>query len=437
MSGRFFGKYIIIAVILLGFLLRHYNYLSLPRHGATFDEFAWTWQGINLLQKGVPISWSPHLQYTQRQHLIYQGAAFWIVRPYLEHPPLFGLIAGGFSLVYGAKDMYGVTLHTMRPLALLLGSLSILMVFLLSDLLYGRRVALFSSILYATIPTLVIGSRIVENENFFIPFWLLSLYLAALYVQTKKKKWFWISAIIGGSLILAKVPWVAAGGSLAVIFAFHRKWKEVGIVIGITTLFLLLFIGYGFYYDKDLFISLWRLQLARYDITFVGLYSLFTKPLLVDRYYLDGWIYLGFFSIFLLAQNFKKHIFILLPFISYLAIYIFAIPDEPGHGWYRYPFIPFLVISLGVYLKEYLGKNPFLTFFTFSFVGTTLLQLSWFEKFGFSYWLYRLSIISWLIVFLPLFFPFKRVERWILIWSYIWLAVLIALNVWSITTFIE
>src|SRR5437667_412148 len=110
-----FRKFIIYLFIILclGFSLRYYNYIYYPRHGATFDEFAWTWLGINLIQHQKPISWSSQPQYMKRKHLIYQGAAFWIVTPYLEHPPLFGIIAGSSALINGAKDMYTVNLHNM------------------------------------------------------------------------------------------------------------------------------------------------------------------------------------------------------------------------------------------------------------------------------------------------------------------------------------
>src|SRR3989344_8195322 len=131
-------KYLVLFVFILffGLILRYSNFETIPRHGATFDEFAWTWLGINLIQKGVPISWSPHPQYQERKEIRYQGAAFLIVKPYLEHPPLFGMLAGSFALINGAKDMYDVTLAKIRPLALILGMFSILAVFLLTNEIY-------------------------------------------------------------------------------------------------------------------------------------------------------------------------------------------------------------------------------------------------------------------------------------------------------------
>ena len=424
---------ILISILLLGLFLRHNQYQTLPRHGATFDEFAWTWLGINLIQKHEPISWSSQPQYNNRFHLKYQGAAFWIVKPYLEHPPLFGLVAGSFALVNGAKDMYDVTLAKMRPLAITLGALSIFMVFILSKEIYGREVGLLSALLYATVPTIVLGSRIVQNENFLIPLWLLSLFLIAKYLKTGKRKFRNMAAIIVGLLSLAKVPWLVVGLSLSMILSFKSKWKDAFLVSGITAFIFSTFIIYGLSFDKELFLNLWRLQLARYDISFAGFFSIFTNPLLVDRYYLDGWIFFGWFSILLLMRDLKKNFLIIIPFIAYLIIYIFAIPNEPGHGWYRYPFYSFILISTAVVLYDEFKKVSLLSLVFILFVGLSLLSNTWQINFGFSYLVYRLFI---LVAILSVMIPLWKIKNFKSPVTF-WIIFFVILNAWSIFQFKE
>lgn len=402
--------FLLAGILLLGLYLRHINYRTIPRHGATFDEFAWTWLGINIIQKGVPVSWSSQPQYKQRKHLIYQGAAFWIVSPYLEHPPLFGLIAGSSSVIWGVKDMYTVTLANMRPLAQILGILSIIMVFIFVSQLYDTQTALLAALFYSTIPTIVIGSRIVQNENFMIPVWLLSLILITYYLKTGKKRFRNIAAILAGLLSLAKAPWLVVGLSLSFILSYHNKWKDA-IIVGLITLGIFsLFILWGLYWDKELFLNLWKLQTARYDIKFEGLFSLFINPLLVDRFYLDGWIYFGWLSIVLLAQEFKKHIMILIPFFTYLFMYLFAIPDEPSHGWYRYPFYPFLIIAIAYLIKKEKDKITLFSLFFLLIIGLSLLTNVWLPMFGFSLIVYRLFLLTiFFIIFILLWF--KRYSK--------------------------
>lgn len=416
--------------------MRHDKFGTIPRHGATFDEFAWTWLGINLIQKHEPISWSSQPQYNNRFHLKYQGAAFWIVKPYLEHPPLFGLIAGSFALGNGAKDMYDVTLAKMRPLSIILGAFSIFMVFILSKEIYGREVGLLSALLYATVPTIVLGSRIVQNENFLIPLWLSTLYLILKYLKTGRKRFRNAAGVLAGLLSLAKVPWLVVGLSLSMILSFKSKWKDAFLVSGATVFIFSTFIIYGLLIDKELFLNLWKLQLARYDISYAGFFSIFKDPLLVDRYYLDGWIFFGWFSILLLMRDLKKNFIILIPFIAYFITFIFAIPNEPAHGWYRYPFYPFLIISTAVVIHEELKKMSLVSIFFILLVGLSLLSNFWQNTFGFSYLVYRLFILlSTIPVLIILWKNIKGKFPPALMLS--WLILFIIFNIATVLSYIE
>ena len=417
------------AILLLGIYLRADNLYTWPRLGATFDEYAWTWQGMNLIQKGVPSSWSPHPQYESFRQVYYQEAHFRIVTPFLEHPPLFGLIAGGFALLSGVNDMFSLNIRDIRLLSLILGTLSIGLVFLLVRQLYDEKVALIASFLYAIIPSIAVGSRIVQNENFFIPAWLLALYLASKYIKSKNILYRNFAAVICGLLILAKIPWIAAAGSIFLIFLYLKKYKDALVFIIAPVLGLLVFLSYGIYYDKDLFFNLWGLQVARYDLTFTSFYAIFQKPYLVDRFYLDGWIYFGWFAFILILKDFKKHYLIIFALLSYLVIFISGIPDEPGHGWYRYPFYPFLIISLALFIKEHFNKNYVLTFLFFIFIGLTLLENTLTPVFGFSFLVFRGFLIFSSLSLLPLFFP--KTKKIIKYTNYLTLGIIIILSIWS------
>ncbi|KKR25022.1 MAG: hypothetical protein UT56_C0004G0001, partial [Candidatus Levybacteria bacterium GW2011_GWB1_39_7] len=194
----------------------------------------WVWQGISLIKNKIPTSWSYHPQYKNRKLVIYQKTNFILVTPYLEHPPVFGLMAGSYALLNGAEGMFDLDIKDIRGLALFLGVGSVLLVYLLSKELYDQKVALISALLYATVPTVVIGSRIVQNENFFIPVWLASLYLVASYLKNKRIWMRNLAAVLCGLLILAKVPWVAAPFSIFIIFLYHRRYKDALITAAIV-----------------------------------------------------------------------------------------------------------------------------------------------------------------------------------------------------------
>ena len=175
-------RFILLGLILvLGLWLRSDKLYTWPRLGATFDEYAWTWLGINLIQNRVPESWSRHPQYKNTKSITYQNVPFQLVKPYLEHPPLFGLVAGSYALANGARSMFELNLYHIRGLALLLGVLSIFMIYIFAAQVYGYKVGLLSAFIYASVPTVAVGSRLVQNENLFIPFFLLSLFLISKF----------------------------------------------------------------------------------------------------------------------------------------------------------------------------------------------------------------------------------------------------------------
>ncbi len=430
--------FIFLLILIVGLHLRAHNLITWPRLGATFDEYAWTWQGVSLIQDGMPQSWSYHPQYKNRKEIKYQKATFILVKPYLEHPPLFGLVAGSYALLTGSNNMFDINIPTMRGLALILGALSITMVFFVAGKIYGPGIGLLSSLLYAVIPTIAVGSRIVQNENFFIPMWLLSIYFAILYLEKNKSIFRNIAIIIASLLILSKIPWIAAPFSIGIIFLFSKKYKDITILlISVLAVFLAYFL-YGFYYDREVFLGLWGLQLNRYDLAFDSIYALFQKPYLADRYYTDGWIFWGWISfVLLLIKDFRKNFILISVLLSYFLVFLAGIPDESGHGWYRYPFYPFLAISIALFIKEYFAKNWVLTFLFLVFVGTTLMNLVWTPKFGFSYPIFRLSIISWALVLVPLYISDKKIILFGKIVSYSWLIILIMMSIRAIIYYNE
>lgn len=441
MVDKFILRYrvfLLISILVCGLLLRAHNRTIWPREGATFDEYAWTWLGMNLIQKGVPISWSPHPQYKIRSHYIQNGARFWLVQPYLEHPPLFGLVAGAYALMRGVPDAYSTTLPVMRELALILGVVSIYLVYLLGTNLYGTSAGIISSLFYAVMPTVVIGSRILQNENFFIPMFLGILYTLKLFLDSRRTGMLIAAAVLSGLVTLAKVPWFAATMAGVLILVFEKKYKAtvtyVAVVLAIFSLFLL----YGVVWDKDLFISLWKLQLNRYDMVFDSVFALMQQPYLVDRYYTDGWIYAGWIAVFaLLMKETRQNFILIFGLIAYVFVYIFAIPNEPSHGWYRYPIYPFLAIAMGAYVSKYALKHYIVTLVMFLLVGLSLLAHTWGVALGFSYLAYRLYILWTAVTILPLWSRNTKIVRVVYISMLTHIGFLLLLSAWSVFTYNE
>jgi hypothetical protein len=328
-ENRKIRVFLLLIIILLGFYARFVNYDVWPREGATFDEYAWPWLGINLIKNHIPISWSPHGYYTNSHITKYRGAAFRIVRPYLEHPPLFGLISGGYALATGAIgmfDMNHINPTNLRKLALFMGVLAIAAIYLFASEVYGFTIGLLSALLYAVIPSVAVGSRLLQNENFMIPIWIMVLYVLAKYLKNRKRVLLWLIAFLSAIMLWAKIPWFVIGASVCSIFVYHKRWKECFFVGGAMVAALGLFFLYGYFWDWNLFVSLWGLQLNRYDIGLESVLALFRLPYLTDRFLPDGWIYFSWIAMAIILQNIKKHLFIIVPFLVYFLTFVWAIP---------------------------------------------------------------------------------------------------------------
>lgn len=393
--------FLIAGIVIIGILLRGNQYATWPRLGATFDEFAWVWQGMSILKEGMPRSWSYHPQYKDREIIQINGANFILVRPYLEHPPFFGLVAGTFAMLTGQSEFTDIQLPKIRMFSLILGTVSVFFVFWLAALMYGNFTGLLAALIYAITPTVAVGSRLMQNENFFIPMWLGMLICLWYYLKTNNRNLRTVVGVLGGLLILAKIPWIAGAISAAGILWYVKRVSDAWKVLLISLAIGSIYIFYGFYFDKTVFTGLMGLQLNRYDITFAGVYSLWLKPYLADRLFLDGWIYGGWLALLVLISSVKKHWFLLFAVFSYAVLYAIGIPDEPGHGWYRYPFYPFLSIATAVVVRECIWPNPFYRFTFLLLVGLPLLSVTWGVSYGFSYFIYRGYILWSLISFLP------------------------------------
>src|SRR3990167_5462759 len=72
---------LVIFILLLGLILRLHNYSVYPQRGASSDEYTYSFLGISLLTKHIPISWSAFTAYKNLQHLTIDKLYFPIIYP--------------------------------------------------------------------------------------------------------------------------------------------------------------------------------------------------------------------------------------------------------------------------------------------------------------------------------------------------------------------
>lgn len=428
---------VIFLIFLLGFFLRFHNFAIYPQRGATHDEFAFAFLGISFLQKGIPSSWSNIPVYQDRYYLKANDTRYSIVTPYFDHPPLFGLLTGGFALLNGEREFSKVKLSTIRLVPVILGSFSIVLLFILCQSLYGFKTAVISSLVFATVPTYAISSRMSLAENLLIPQILLALILFEKLLKEERKNLVYLLGFLAGLAFLTKFVGLFVWLTLLLLFLYEpRARKHILPFSVITFLVGSVYFLYGFALDKTLFLKILSFQGAR-EVGPFSFLNLFLTPAIVNKIFVDGWVYFGWFALIILAYRSKENIKVVLPAFCYLLVFVLTVNQGDLHSWYNYPFYPFLAIASGKLIGEMLKKPSFLNIIFLLTAGLSAVNLTYFNTLGLSPTFFRILV---LLFFLPFFFEafrIKRLDHLVRRPFIFYLVILFFLNIVSVISFVH
>lgn len=377
------SRLVIVAIILLlGLFLKFHNYTLYPQRGATSDEYTYSFLGVSLLTKHVPISWSYFSSYKNKQDLSINGIYFPIVWPYFDHPPLNGLVVGGWSVLFGGNSFEKIQLSVIRIVPIVLSTISAILVYLIATKRFGFQVGLWALLIYSTVPVFVIQSRVVLAENLLTPLLLLSMYL---YDKTEKRFTVRHSALFG---VLAGVSiWTKEVGLsvflmlLFLMISDRRRTVLIANFFFIFILFSLGYIAYGVYFDGEVFWKIISTQATR-DIGPQTLLYLLSTPIIINKVYYDGWYFLGFISLFTALTNMKQFKMIIVPAFCYLLLLLVLLTTGGEMGWYLIPLFPFMAIATGKLLVESLQTGNWYILVMILFVGFSHILHMYQENFG-------------------------------------------------------
>ena len=418
----------LILIISLGNFLRFKNYAVIPHPGETADEYGFAWAGLSLIKEGIPESWSGVESVTRAKGSaaipykniekekinvdnIYDNEPtrppFSIAKPWFDKPPGFALLVGGYSYLKGAREYIQTGVGIIRRPMVRLAVLTTVLLFILATRLFSKWVGLLSALLYSVVPTAVISSRLAMAENGYIPIFLGALILMDYYLKKKKEIYLTLAAILAALAILFKLSGISVLLSLLLVLALYHPKKDKlkkltkTFLIGISG--LIAFFVYGAIIDWKVFMDVFVAQSnlfygAGADI----LFSVIIRNSIAD-FFTSGWILLGWISAFIISfSEWKKErgsTIITIALMSYLIVFLFF--GSEGYGWYRFPFIPFLIISISRLVERlYLKPNLFVIFSLFILpLGVSLHKI--FGQAGFQSFigLYRLLFLFVLSIF--------------------------------------
>lgn len=368
-----------IGLVLLGAFLRSWNYWLFPVAGETQDEFAWSILGSSLLQTGVPSSWSYFSGYDVYQVIKSGGADFPVVRPALDHPPLFSFLPGFFQTVTGHSWLEIVSIKLIRFPMVLLGifNLALFAVWLrrLSETTLRPAGKLTALAVFATAPSFVYLSRMVVSENLLVTWTLLLLFLLSIPDQWARR----LRNIVIVLLPLTKVSGIAIVlADVLRAFLTKKNWKTIGLL---TLAGVGLFLLYAAVFDFGLF---WRVQTQQAQRD-VGLLTLFStqlwSPTLVQKTFADIWIPLGYIATFawLLVHRKKDETewYLAVLFIAQLAFMLLSVGETTVHGWYRIVLLPFFAFSIGWVVEQVWERKDWLSLAFGWMIAMPVARLGW------------------------------------------------------------
>ena len=389
----------LITIALIGFLLRLTNYDRIPPFAETRDEFFYPWAGMTMLQGKSPVAWSFFSAYPNPQLVKWWGVEFPIVSPWVEKPPLYSLITGGWMILNGARELTDVRLSVLRIVPLILSLITILATGILSGVLFGPIIGLAAALIYATTPAIVMANRLSLTENLLTPLVLLTL---IVFVSHKFGKWqVWLVGLGSFLAVLTKNVGIALAVPL-LIFYFCKKDKRSFLIVGIATaIATLIHPLMGWYYGWDIFTKMlvnYRVALALSGLPEL-LSTIFGYPTITTKAQLfpDGTLLLGLILLFTsplwfiqsrsltrpesfdFAQDklrrgmtifqFKRfkfsfpnftveHLFLSFPLVYFLLLSMLASGTSWSYfGWHIYPLYPFMVILIATLGLRLLKEN--------------------------------------------------------------------------------
>lgn len=340
------------AILLLAALLRFHDYALVPFHHETADEYQHAWEGWHLLHERTPAAWSTfpdRYPPSQTRDFRWFGDRYVLVRPYFDHPPLFSIPVGLLCSLLGAKGFLDCTLPVMRVIPILCSLAGLLVLYRLARAHQAsERAALLACLVYATVPVIILGHRLVKAENL-----LALLFMGAVLVLTEDgrrspRRAAVIAGVLSALALWTKATGIAVVATALLMLAARRRYRDAALVAAIAGAGLALYLLYVSAYDLGLFLKVLQAQGTTKWVSLDAFQDLLGGKVVVK------WFGRGTYLWLLMAAGlaaFGRARALLLPVAVYAAVLCLNADHRVIYGWYRIPLYPFLCVAAGLYLE--------------------------------------------------------------------------------------
>lgn len=417
----FFIKIILfLGILVLALIVRKKNYAEIPIPGQSVDEYSYSWVGLSLFKTGMPIGISGisgyknvlprYVNVDRFFQTVSTGDPLVINYPWMDHPPLLGLITGGYAYLSGVRVFEDATSLIIRRPIIIISTISVGLLSIFCWLNFGFWTAFVGGLIYATTPLVVLSGRMIQAENAIIPSLLACMIFLSLYLKTKKDYWLFLTALMAGVATLFKLTGFVC--HLFVLFTLlgtqNKKsfMKDFCYFLAISLPISFLFVIYGAVYGLDNFKNILFSNYNRfYGIGPNSLIELIRNQRLTQHKFLpevsvlSGWL-LFISYIVKKPKNISTKI-VVWGIFAYLIVYIFF--GSQPYGWYTFPFWALLSILLSKFIVSGLmkGKNAVSVFLILVLMlGANISRIVGIFEFQpyANYWRFGVSTILFLLV---------------------------------------
>jgi hypothetical protein len=300
---------------------------------------------------GDAYTWSYVPGYASYTTLHAFGSSYPMVHDWMDHPPLFGYVIGGFVWLLGVRDMQSVTVEQIRFIPVVCSALTVPLVYVLGRPLIGRKAALTGAALLATAPAAVLMGRQAEPESLQSVLLLVALLCAWRIVERDGGPWMYgVLLVCCVAAPFMKVSGVAVAGICVVILVVYGRWRSVALVAAAGAVGLLLYVLYGWIVNWHLFLHIFQQQNAN-RLGVMSAYDFIAGATGINRRLRDGWWILGWIGVGLLAavRHRRRELFLVWPVAAYAATMLVMAGERQveQYGWYKIMIYPEIYLAAG------------------------------------------------------------------------------------------
>lgn len=412
-----------IFILIIALLVRKRNYAEIPIPGQSVDEYSYSWVGLSLIKNGMPVgisgihgyknSMPRYINVDRIFQTVSTGEPLTINYPWMDHPPLLGLITGGYAYLSGARVFEDTVTSIIRKPIIIISTISVALLMIYCWINFSFLATIIGGLIYATTPLIVLSGRMIQAENAIIPCLLGCLICLSLYLKKKNNYWLFFLGLISGLATLFKltgvVCYLLVFISLLIEYkGFNSKFKDdFGFFLLISLPITFLFVVYGSVYGIENFKNILFSNYNRFYgigpnsiIDLIKSQRLTQHKFLPEATIISSWIIT--FALMIKRIKNKGLDLVFFSIFSYLIVYIFF--GSQPYGWYTFPFWPMVIIVLSKFLSDSIENNDNLVasfLILISILGANISRLIDIFKFQpWSNW-WRIGV-SFIILFLVL-----------------------------------